>query len=105
MSPDPNAKAIIVECKNYACDPENRELDQISGRFSRERGKFGLLIARRFQDRGLFVNRCRDTARDGRGYVLPLGDQEIVTILKMIALKRRWDIEPFLDRLFAELLT
>lgn len=60
---------IFVECKNYSRDLGNPELDQISGRFSPLRGKFGIILCRELEDRELMLDRCRDTARDDRGYI------------------------------------
>jgi hypothetical protein len=68
---------IAVECKNYQSDPANPELDQISSRFSPLRGNVGILVCRSFKDRELFVRRCRDTALDHRGFVLPLDDSDL----------------------------
>lgn len=68
---------IFVECKNFSADLGNPELDQLSGRFSPSRGKVGLLVCRRIQDKPLFVRRCRDTCADDRGFVLPLDDSDI----------------------------
>lgn len=70
-------KSIFVECKNYADDVANPELDQISGRFSPLRGQVGLLVRRSFEDKPRFLERCRDTARDHRGYVLALDDADL----------------------------
>ncbi|QOV37281.1 hypothetical protein IM697_02130 [Streptomyces ferrugineus] len=68
---------LPVECKNYSREPGNEELDQISGRFSRERGWVGIMTCRNFQDKGVFLKRCRDTAKDGRGFVIALDDADL----------------------------
>lgn len=72
---------IFMECKNYSSDPVNPELDQLSGRFSTNRGRVGFLICRNFSDRPLFIQRCRDTYSDGRGLIVPLCDQDMITLL------------------------
>lgn len=69
---------VVVECKNYAGALSNPEFDQLTGRFSRERGQLGLLCYRGFADqKANVISRCRDTALDGRGYVLPLDDADL----------------------------
>lgn len=69
--------SIPVECKNYSRDPGNEALDQLAGRFSEQRGKVGILVAREFADKQRFLERCRDTARDGRGWILLLDDRDL----------------------------
>ncbi len=96
---------VMVECKNYSSDPSNPELDQLSGRFSINRGKFGLLIGRGFKDKDLFIKRCKDTALDGRGFIIPLGDEDIITMLDMIKDNRRKAIDPFLENIFRDLIS
>lgn len=95
------ASHIIVECKNYTGDPANPELDQLSGRFSPSRGQLGLLVCRTFADKQLFIQRCRDTALDQRGYVVPLDDSDLSDLVAarkdgdeariFILLKERFD--------------
>jgi hypothetical protein len=72
---------VVVECKNYTSDPANPELDQIAGRFSPRRGQIGLLVGRSFTDKQLFLERCRDTAIDGRGFVIPLDDEDLLYLV------------------------
>ena len=103
IAPDVAAKEVMVECKNYSHDPANPELDQISGRFSPTRGSLGLLVARRFDDRERFLERCRDTARDARGYVIPLADDDISRFLDLIETGQREQIEICLSSTYAKL--
>ena len=74
--------SIMVECKNYSGDPANPELDQLSGRFSPNRGKVGFLVCRAVQNRSLFEQRCKDTASDGRGFILVLDDDDLRLIVQ-----------------------
>lgn len=65
---------IIIECKNYSKDPANPELDQLEGRFSVNRGKFGMLVFRDAKDEALIIERCRDSWRDRQNLILPITD-------------------------------
>lgn len=103
-APEIAAKLIMVECKNYRSDPQNPELDQLSGRYAPFRGRFGFLIARTFENRDLFLERCRDTVRDGRGIIVPLVDQDVEHLLQMIIRGRRKTIDSFLEGLYRTLL-
>ena len=71
------AAHVFVECKNYGNEVGNPELDQLSGRFSPSRGQIGLLVCRSFQDKQMFVRRCIDTAKDSRGFVIALDDDDL----------------------------
>lgn len=73
---------IMVECKNYSKDISNPELDQMAGRFSARRGKFGIICCRSINDEALFVERERDTVKDDRGYIIHLTDDEIIELLE-----------------------
>lgn len=75
------AAHVFVECKNYGGDPANPELDQLSGRFSPSRGQLGLLVCRQLSDKPLFMQRCRDTAVDQHGYIIPLDDDDIASLV------------------------
>lgn len=75
------AAHVFVECKNYSRDIANPELDQLSSRFSTQRGQLGLLVCRSFDNKDLFLQRCRDTAVDRRGYILALDDDDIAELV------------------------
>jgi hypothetical protein len=80
----------------------NPELDQISGRFSVNRGKVGFLCCREFENRNLFVQRCRDTFVDDRGLVLPLDDATVLRYLALISQGSRNELEEQWSNLIAE---
>ncbi len=75
------APHLFVECKNYSGDPANPELDQLSGRFSPSRGQVGILVCRRFDNKDLFLQRCRDTADDQRGFIIALDDADLANLV------------------------
>jgi hypothetical protein len=95
---------VMVECKNYASEITNPELDQLSGRFSVNRGKLGILVARSCDDRDLFIRRCRDTAQDDRGFIIPLFDDDIYAMLNAIKDGRRRSIDAQLESIFMRLI-
>ncbi len=78
------AQYIMVECKNYSEDPDNPALDQLSGRFSPRRGKFGILVCRKITNKQRFADRCRDTANDDRGYIVGLDDADIKELIETV---------------------
>ena len=82
---------VMVECKNYSTDPANPELDQLGMRFSHNRGKLGFLVCRGVKDYNLLLTRCKDAALAGRGFIIPLGDNQIEEYLELIGDgKRDW---------------
>jgi len=75
---------IFVECKNYSRDVANPELDQICGRFSPNRGRFGIVACREIDNMEMFLARCSDTYSDDRGLVVPLVDADMRSLIKEV---------------------
>ncbi|PBY47843.1 hypothetical protein [Pseudomonas aeruginosa] len=73
---------VFVECKNYGREVGNPEIDQLAGRFSPTRGKVGFLVCRSIENRDLLRARCVDTARDNRGYMIALDDQDLTELVR-----------------------
>lgn len=94
---------VAIECKNYTTEVANPELDQLSGRFSPNYGKLGLLCCRTFENRDRFVQRCRDTFRDDRGLILPLDDNTVRELLSLVAAGRREQIDGKLRTMIGEI--
>jgi hypothetical protein len=73
---------IFIECKNYGKEVGNPEIDQLAGRFSPSRGQVGILIFRSIDDKNRLYQRCVDTAKDGRGYMLVPDDENIIKMVE-----------------------
>lgn len=71
---------VFVECKNYGKEVGNPEIDQLAGRFSPSRGTVGILVCRSIENKKTLYQRCIDTAKDQRGYMLALDDQDVIEI-------------------------
>ncbi len=91
---------VFFECKNYGREIGNPELDQLSGRFSMNRGKFGLVVCRSLENRPVFEKRCRDTAQDQRGFILALDDEDLASLVE--ARQKHFDEDFFALPLFRE---
>lgn len=94
--PQTRAAWVMVECKNYSSDLGNPEIDQIAGRFSPARGKFGIIVCRKLVDRDLMLRRCRDSARDDRGFIVVLEDDDIIEMLTAVVQLNRGRIDAIL---------
>ena len=94
------SRLIMVECKNYSKDPANPEFDQLAGRFGVNRGQLGMLLYRTVDNYDRLVTRCRDTAQDGRGFMIALGDEQVIEYLNLIAEGQRDAIDARLQAIF-----
>jgi hypothetical protein len=98
------ASHVFVECKNYTGDPGNPELDQLSGRFSPSRGKFGILACRTFKNKAKFIAACRATANDDRGFIIALDDDDLQRLVDARKAGDATAAFPYLQERFNELV-
>lgn len=90
---------VPFECKNYRTEVANPEIDQLAGRFSSNRGRFGMLCCRNFEDRQTFLARCIDTFRDDRGLIIPIDDNTVIQLLELINNGNRAGIDDILTQI------
>jgi hypothetical protein len=95
---------IFFECKNYSEDPANPEFDQLTGRFSKKRGEFGILVCRRITNRAKTLQHSKDALNDDRGYVLVIDDGDIEELIKMRAQQDSAGIASYMDELYRRLV-
>jgi len=98
------APHVFVECKNYGKEVGNPELDQLSSRFGKSRGEFGLLVCRSFAKKEVFSKRCRDTAQDGRGLIIPLDDADLAILINQLVSGQKVDRHALLRERFDRLI-
>jgi hypothetical protein len=99
------ATMIIVECKNYKHDIANPELDQLLGRFDRNRGRFGWILCREIDDEKKLLAKCRDYAKAGTGFILVFTDLDLLEMLEAKANLQDEMIERRLMRKFRDLIS
>jgi len=95
---------VFVECKNYTKDMKNPELDQLFGRFSSTRGKFGLIVCRSIENKKDIIARCKDFVNSNQSYIIVLEDSDITELLKYRDKKNENGIDNFMARKFDELI-
>lgn len=95
---------IFIECKNYGKELGNPELDQLLGRFSPNRGKFGIVICRSIKDKTTMVQRCKDALHEGKGCILVLEDKDINELLIHKDNKEEKEIDKFMRSKYDELI-
>lgn len=76
------AAHVFVECKNYGKEVGNPEVDQLAGRFGPSRGQVGILVCRSAENEERLGQRCADTARDQRGFIIHLTDADLAAVVK-----------------------
>lgn len=95
---------IMFECKNYSSDPKNPELDQLSSRFSTNRGVLGFLLCRSINNTKLFLRRCADTLGDGLGVIIPLEDKDVVQLVEYRSKRQISKINNFFEQIYKKII-
>ena len=93
-----------MECKNYGGKVANPELDQLAGRFSPSKGKVGLLVCRKFDNKERFLESCADTAKDHRGFIIALDDEDLVALVEARKTLPHYQMWPLLNARFEMLI-
>ena len=99
------ATMLVVECKNYSDDINNPEVDQLLGRFDHNRGKLGFVTFRKVKKEEGLLERLRDLAKVGNGYILPISDTILAQWLELKMEGRDDKIQESLHSLFRDLIS
>lgn len=100
-----HANTVIVECKNYSKDIHNQEIDQLLGRFDKNRGYFGIITCRDIENKDALEKRLRDAAVRQQGHIIVLTDNDIIGMLEAKAVLDDDAIRDKLFRLYRNLLS
>jgi len=74
---------IVIECKNYSGDLENREFDQISGRLTKYIGDFGILVCRKIKNQEKSLKMVKDIINQSEKIIITLDDDDIIEMIKL----------------------
>lgn len=97
------AREVMFECKNYADDISNPEIDQMNGRFDPRRGLFGIIACRTVDDANRTFQRCRDVFQARRGLIFVLCDDDFNALLSEPAPTRRSKVQALMRGWLREL--
>ena len=96
---------VFFECKNFSNDPKNPDIDQLVGRFSDKRGRFGVLVCRHIEDRSRLLKRCKDVLNDNNGVIICMDDEDIGRLIEMRAEKCFQEIDDYLFQRYRDLVS
>jgi len=99
------SREVVIECKNYADDIANPEIDQMAGRFDPRRGRFGLVTCRGIDDGAALRKRLMDVFQAQNGIILCLSDADVIGLLKVAPLNRDVAVQNLLRAKLREIST
>ena len=93
------APYIAIECKNYDDDIANPDLDQLTARFSRKRGRFGILFCRKVRNQQLLLKRLQDVVNNSTelSAVIVLEDEDVKRLIKLRSEGKSREIDEYLE--------
>ena len=100
-----DGREVMGRYSVYFSYKQNPELDQLSGRFSVNKGKFGMLLYRHTKNYDKLLQSCKDTVLDGRGFIVPLGDIQLIKLLAYIEEGKRNVIDSYLEDIFVKIIS
>jgi hypothetical protein len=94
---------IFFECKNYTEDIKNPELDQLSGRLTKNTSRIGFLVCRKIEDRQKLLSGCRFQYHGNGNCMIILDDNDIFQLLELKKEENDNKINDFLSDKLEEL--
>jgi len=98
-----NVPLIMFECKNYTCDINNPELDQIAGRLCDSRGRIGFVLCRTIDQKDYILKKQKDYLKDNK-YIIVLDDQDLLQLLTFKDHNNETELNSFLYEKLNELI-
>jgi len=74
------------------------------GRFSRKRGKFGILVCRKIDNRQLLLKKLQDVANDTDGAIIVLDDSDVITLTGLKRAGEGQKVNEYLDACLKQIL-
>jgi hypothetical protein len=72
---------VTFELKNYGDDVGNPEFDQLAGRLSDQRGRFGVLVCRSVANRRSAIERANRQLADNQNVIVLLDDTDLMALI------------------------
>ncbi|MFF2795341.1 DNA cytosine methyltransferase [Lysinibacillus xylanilyticus] len=95
---------IMIECKNYNGELNNRDFDQLLGRFNKNYGEFGILICREIYNKEKIIKTCKDYLHSGKGWIIVLCDEDMKMLLNYRESEDYESINDYMSNLISEVI-
>ena len=96
---------VYIECRNTNEEVTNPDLNQLSDRLNLNKGKFGILMCRKIEEKKLFYKRCSNIFKEDQDFILPLDDGDIISMLEFIKYDEENKIEEKLEDIKKQIIS